>query len=73
MKMDQKEPIYVFDDAIAWRLRTLAHNIGAAIDELLARSRVEPIEDSEVGFEELGFWEAKHKLQECLKAYAVEP
>ncbi len=66
MIVDQREPTYVFDEAVAHRLRTLAYNLGAAIDELLARTRVEPVEGSDMGFEELGFWEAKSQLHERL-------
>jgi hypothetical protein len=64
MIIDKNEPTYVFDEAVACRLRNMAYNLGAAIDELLARSRVDPVEG--MGFEELGFWEAKSQLHERL-------
>jgi len=57
---------YVFDEAIAERLRAMVYNFQATIDELLARTRVEPLEQWEVGFEETGFWEAHAALREQL-------
>lgn len=66
MKLDKSEGTYVFDEAIAHRLRSLVYNFQAAFDELLARTRVEPLENKGIGFEELGFWESKSELHQRL-------
>ncbi len=64
MKTSNNEPTYVFDEAVADRLRNLAYNFIATIDELLARTRIEPLQMDDIGFEELGFWEAHAALRE---------
>lgn len=66
MKLDQRDATYVFDEKTADRLRHLVYNFQAAIDELIARTRVEPLELTDVGFEELGFWESHAALHQRL-------
>ena len=66
MKTDRPDAAYVFDEAVAHRLRNLVNNFQASIAELLARTRVEPLEITDVGFEELGFWESRTALHQRL-------
>ena len=69
MKTQKSEATYVFDEAVAARLRNLAYNFTATIDELLARTRVEPLHTNDVGFEEIGFWEAHASLRERINKH----
>jgi hypothetical protein len=59
---------YVFDEAIADRFRLLAYNFQATIDELLARTRVEPVSSGDVGLNETCFWETHAGLREQLNS-----
>ena len=65
-KSMKDDNVYVFDDAIAYRLRNLVYNFQAAIDELIKRTIVQPLQDTDVGFEEVGYWEARAALHQRL-------
>lgn len=64
MKPRKTETTYMFDEIVAGRLRNLVYNFTATIDELLARTMVEPAQINDLGFEEIGFWEAHSALRE---------
>ena len=67
----KNDGVYVFDEAIANRLRNFVYNLQAAIDELLWRTRVEPMDDADVGFEEMGFREAHQSLSQSIVRYPM--
>lgn len=60
------ESHYIFDEQIAARLRAIAVTLVGAIDELLARTRVEPVDPLATGATEMNFWEADAALRDAL-------